>query len=184
MKLHFANVSRFRALFQYRPQPSAPSATGEIRRGGVRQLTLLPKQCIALPEMDQTEVMFIIDQAKIGGALMVEDVRKGPKQPAVFLLSIDSPVGPSVMNDLHANNVVMKTREGEERRKLAAVGVNNIVERHIEQVKTVDVEMEQMAPFIDPTKEADGPELKEGFHVARDAPVAPAPQRGGRRNRR
>jgi hypothetical protein len=184
MKLYVANVSRFRALFQYRPQPSTLTAGVEVRRGGVRQLTLLPKQCIALPEMDQNEVMFVVDQAKLSGALLVEDVRKAPKQPAVFLLSIDSPVGPSIMNDLHANNMVVKTREGEERRRLAAVGVNKIVETHIEQVKTVDVEMEQMAPFIDPTKESDGPELKEGFHVSRDAPVAPAPQRGGRRNRR
>jgi hypothetical protein len=183
MKLYVANVSRFRALFQYRPQPAAPMASGEVRRGGVRQLTLLPRQCIALPEMDQSEVMFVVDQARLSGALMVEDLRKVPKQPAVFLLSIDSPVGPSIMNDLHSNNMVVKTREGEERRKLAAVGVNRIVETHIEQVKTVDVEMEQMAPFIDPTKEADGAELKEGFHVSRDAPKAPEPSRGKRGRR-
>jgi hypothetical protein len=185
MKLYVANVSRFRSTFQYRPLESTRrSENMEVRQGGVRQVTILPKQCVALPEMDKKEIIFVVDQAKLSGAIMVEEMKRVPTQPAVFLLSIDSAIGPTVMNDLSKNNTVIKTKEGDERRRLAAVGVNNIVEQHIDQLKTVEVELEQMKPFVETDQGTEGKDLRVGLHVDRGTSPSGAGGNRGNNNKR
>jgi hypothetical protein len=184
MKLYIANVSRFRAQFNYRPQMAAPGSGIESRRNGMKIVQLNPRQCVPLPEMTQEEIMFVVDQAKASGAMMVDDVKKVPNYNVVFLMAIDSPIGPSMMTDLHKHNVVLKTNEGSERRRLAAVGVNAIVERHVDaQLKGVEIEMEQMDPFVDSGREPEGKPVAQGFKVERAPNQQPQPPKGKRGRR-
>lgn len=147
--------------------------------------TIPPGRQICLGgDLHMTQIKDIIDQLKPYGLVGTVDV---PRLNAIapYVFDIDKPVSVSVINDVRNSNAGILIEQGRERRKKAAIVVNETVANVVgnefasagiakEPTQEIEVEFEQ-----EEQSEAGESRVAEGYRLDANAP---APVQRGRTN--
>jgi len=129
-------------------------------------------------DLHMSQIEDIVEQLKPYGLIGAADISSlhGKKAPYVF--NIDVPVSQSLMHKVIDHNSGVMIFDGQQRRAKAAVVANDIVANRIDDLKTVEVEYEQLEQ-----SEAGEKTIGEGYRMDPNAPASP-PKGGNRRQRR
>lgn len=195
MRLYIANCTKQIQQIQYRAD--FPSEQNGARFTPPRMQEIAPGRQVQLGgDMDISQIEDIVQQLTPYGLVAVADVprmrttvksldlSKITTTPNVF--NIDRPVPVEIMRHISSNNAEILSDHGRLRRQRAAVAVNDLVQRKVndefvqnglEEVASdrVDTSFEQ----LDQSEHGEKP-IAEGYRVRAAAPQEDAPSRRGR----
>jgi hypothetical protein len=165
--LYGANCTQQRQVIWYRLDFNTEGDARQ-RANALKQISVDPGKQVPiggnLEHLSQVDE--IMKQLALVGGVGVEEFNRLPKnKQVVYLLSTGKPVPGRMIEEAHAHNRAVLRAQGQVRREQAAIGVNEIVERHIDAtVSKFDVEMEQMPPVAG-EETPQGQPLVFGAHV-------------------
>lgn len=134
-----------------------------------REITIMGGKGAMLGDLHPSQITSIIDQLKPFGAREANDTGNLPRHTVPYLLSSGTPIEARLIMKVYKHNQGVLNDQGVERRKRAAIGSNEAVNRHMaeqtgEQLKLFEVAIEQQPVGADEA-EPQGKPIEEGFRV-------------------
>ena len=189
-KLFVANCTRQHQEIHFRLDiNSEGNQEQNARFQPAKRMTIPPGRQVPLGgDLHITQVTDIIDQLRRFGLVGTVGVPR-LKTMAPFVCSIDKAVPESIIRQVMDSNAGILIREGQERRKRAAVAMNETVANAVaekfaaegipsEAKQDVEIEIEQVEQ-----SEAGEKRIEEGFRIKADAPSQDGSGRRARRQR-
>jgi hypothetical protein len=184
-ELYVANCTQQNQIVYYRTETRRTNPQSDIRIAPPRQQEIKPGQQIQLGGRyeDLGTLEFVKSQLEVYGACAVMDIdRRRTYTP--YIWNIDKKIPANAILKIDELNRSLKSREGTERRKKAAVSVNETVkqavasdflQKGIEQdvTDTTEISFEQIEEIEGQTEKP----VAEGFRVTPEAPQE-KPRRG------
>jgi hypothetical protein len=185
MRLHLANVTRQRQTVFYRLD-FIHEGNAAQRVNSLKHIVVEPgRQVTVGGDLTLPQVQSIMDQLSPYGGVGIEELSRLPQHKIAYLLSVDKPIPSRAIKLIDEHNSELLTYAGDKRRQDAAIATHPMVERQIDNLKRLDIEMLEVPPEAgDP--DTVGKPLDFGAHLdpnARDSTRAPPARRGktGRR---
>lgn len=199
MKLYIANCTRQNWVVHYRLDFTKDGELDPRRQNQpAKQMTIAPGRQVLIPGADHiSQIDDVVNQLQRYGMVGVKDVpglkttvkKFDPSSLAItpLVFNVDAPVPANVFQMVQDVNARIQTGQGQERRRRAAVAVNEIVQHKVESEfmaagfdekpsDKVDVAFEQLEQ-----SEAGEKMIAEGYKVDKSAPTTTPPKKNGRR---
>lgn len=134
-----------------------------------REITVLAGKGSMLGDLHPSQITSIIDQLKPFGAREANDTGNLPRHTVPYLLSSGAPIEARLILKVYKHNQGVLNDQGATRRRKAAIGSNEAVNRHMaeqtgEQLKLFEVVIEQQ-PVASDEAQPQGKPVEEGYRV-------------------
>jgi hypothetical protein len=169
-RLFIANCTRHSRKVFYRLDVDK---SGQIdpndRFRSAREITVPAGKGAMLGDLHPSQITSIIDQLKPFGAREANDTGNLPRHTVPYLLSSGAPIEARLILKVYKHNQGVLNDQGVTRRRKAAIGSNEAVNRHMaeqtgEQLKLFEVAIEQQ-PVAHDEAQPQGKPVEEGFRV-------------------
>lgn len=185
MFLYIANITHQRHVVNYRLD-FVQEGNAALRANNTKQVILLPgEQKTIGGDLTQTQAQMIMDQLTPEG-VGVEEINRLPLVKVAYVLSFGKAIPTKILHLVNEHNKNLLTKEGDIRRRQAAIAAHPLVDQQIDNLKRLDIEMIEVPP--EPGEpESVGRPLDFGVHLdpsAKEADGRPAPRKQSRAERR